>query len=108
MGATLRKAGHHVYEQPAALAALGLMNGASFDIVLVGMKMPGMSGQEFYAELARKSPAMTSRVVFMTGDTVSRRTRDFLESTDRPVIEKPFDVGMLERVIAQELLAHTR
>ena len=65
--------------------------------------MPGMSGPEFYEELAKKFPGMTSRVVFVTGDTVSQRTSDFLDWARRPVIEKPFGVAALETLVAEQL-----
>ncbi len=101
--ATLSKAGHHVDAQADARIALDLMERTNYDLVLVDVKMPGMSGPDFPQELARKAPDMMSRVVFITGDTVSKRTSEFLDWARRPVMEKPFDIGALERLIAQEL-----
>ena len=102
VAATLSRAGHHVVGQSDARAALGLTKRANFDIVLVDIKMPGMSVQEFYRELLQKAPDMLSRLVFMTGDTASKRTQEFLEWAERPVIEKPFTIETLRRVIAHE------
>ena len=33
---------------------------------------------------------MANRVVFVTGDTVSSKTRDFIAQTGNPVVTKPF------------------
>ena len=101
MTVTLSEAGHHVDAQADARAALDLIDRTNYDLVLLDVKMPGMSGPEFYRQLARKATDVTSRVVFITGDTVSRRTTEFLEWTKRPVMEKPFDVAALERLIVQ-------
>ena len=106
--AALSKAGHQVDGLHDAGAALDLLGRASFDIVLVDIKMPGMNGPEFYRELAQRAPDMISRVVFMTGDTVSERTREFLERSERPVVEKPFDIETLQRTVAQVLATRSR
>jgi hypothetical protein len=42
-------------------------------------------------------------VVFITGDLVSQRTRQFLERTGAPFLPKPFDFGEA-RLLVQTLL----
>ena len=106
--ATLSKAGYLVETQADARAALDLISRTDYDLLLVDVKMPGMSGPEFYEALATKFPEMTSRVVFVTGDTVSQRTSEFLDWTRRPVIEKPFDVAELETLVAEQLARPSR
>ena len=101
--AALSKAGYVVESQADARIALDLIGRTDYDLVLLDVKMPGMSGPEFFTELARTSPEMSARVIFVTGDTVSRRTAEFLEWARRPVMEKPFDVGALETLVAKEL-----
>ena len=103
---TLGKAGHLVDVRNDAKAALDLIDDTNYDLMLVDIKMPGMDGEEFYRLLSGMSPTLADRVVFMTGDTVSRRTRKFLDWADRPVIEKPFDIETLESLVAHQLLAY--
>ena len=103
---TLGKAGHLVDVRNDAKAALDLIDDTNYDLMLVDIKMPGMDGEEFYRLLSGMSPTLADRVVFMTGDTVSQRTRKFLDWADRPVIEKPFDIDTLESLVAHQLLAY--
>ena len=42
-------------------------------------------------------------MVFVTGDTASTDTREFMELTGRPVVFKPFDLEALKTLMAQEL-----
>ena len=65
--------------------------------------MPGMSGREFFQTLSVRTPELVSRVVFVTGDTVSISTREFLEASGRPAVFKPFDLEALETLVAEEL-----
>jgi hypothetical protein len=49
------------------------------------------------------SPPMAKRIIFMTGDTVSPATRDFLQSCGNPVLVKPFPLPEVRRVVARLL-----
>ena len=42
---------------------------------------------------------LVNRVIFITGDTASAQTRAFLKQAGRPVVEKPFEVADLLRVM---------
>jgi two-component system NtrC family sensor kinase len=45
-----------------------------------------------------------ARVVFVTGDTLTTASREFVAECGRPVIEKPFSPDEVRRVVAE--LAH--
>ena len=83
--------------------ALELLDGATYDLLLVDVKMPGMSGREFVQTLSEKVPGLASRVVFVTGDTTSISTQRFLEAGGQPVVFKPFDLEALKTLVAEEL-----
>jgi hypothetical protein len=51
--------------------------------------MPGLEGQGFFEVLGASRPELLSRLAFITGDTMSPKSRRFLQSTGRPFIEKP-------------------
>jgi DNA-binding response OmpR family regulator len=63
--------------------------------------MPRFGGREFYEELLRQNPAMASRLVFSTGDTVRGDTLAFLETLDRPYLHKPFSLAELRALLAE-------
>ena len=83
--------------------ALHLLSNQDFDVVLSDIRMPGLDGQALYQRVSALKPAMAKRVVFVTGDTVSGATRDFLDKTGNLWLAKPFQLAdVLQRV--QEVL----
>jgi signal transduction histidine kinase/CheY-like chemotaxis protein len=80
--------------------ALRLAQSNDFDLVLCDLKMPGMGGQEFFERLRAEAPALIERLLFISGDTGSAATRDFLQQAGRPLVSKPFAPSELYRAIA--------
>ena len=80
--------------------ALRLAQHGDFDLVLCDLKMPGMGGQQFFERLRSDAPALVGRLLFISGDTGSATTRDFLQQTGRPLLSKPFAPSALYRAIA--------
>lgn len=72
-----------------------------YDCILLDLKMPGMSGPELYKLIQGISQPLASKIVFVTGDTVSSGTRDFLSATGNPVVVKPFCMAELLRTMRQ-------
>ena len=60
-----------------------------FDVVLSDYRMPEMDGPSFYRALSQQNPDHIDRLAFITGDTLGPGVRAFLESTQRPYLEKP-------------------
>lgn len=85
--------------QPAALAeeALEFLRGATFDLVLTDMKMPGMDG----LELLRRARAMRADldVVVMTAHGTIKTAVDAMKVGAADYLEKPFDKDELLHVI---------
>jgi two-component system NtrC family sensor kinase len=80
--------------------ALDMLSEQRFDLVLCDLRMPGMGGREFYQELQLAAPALVDRLLFISGDTTSRATRDFLRQAGRPLLSKPFTPNDLYHAIA--------
>jgi CheY-like chemotaxis protein len=95
---------HDVTCCEGAARALELVRGgASYDVILCDMTMPEMGGAAFYEQLEKIAPALTSRVVLMTGDASSVPARAFLARVPNQRIEKPFEVAKLRSVVARSL-----
>jgi CheY-like chemotaxis protein len=67
-----------------------LAAGQRFDLILCDIRMPEMTGIDFYTQLATDNPAQASRVVLMSGGFASRAGAPPV-GLPRPVLEKPFE-----------------
>ena len=70
-----------------------------YSCIILDLNMPGMSGLELYQRMRRSSQTLANKVVFISGDTVSPDTRDFISQTGNPLITKPFSLGELMRTV---------
>jgi two-component system NtrC family sensor kinase len=100
MHATLDAWGHVPVVARNGREGLELADREAFDLVISDLRMPELSGREFYEELARRQPALAARLIFSTGDTVRGDTLAFLESLDRPYLHKPFSLAELRALLA--------
>ncbi len=82
-----------------ALAAVE--GGRDFDVIFCDLMMPGMSGIELYEELREGRPALATRIVFMTGGAFTKRAAEFLAATENRRVEKPFSLGLIERIVRE-------
>jgi CheY-like chemotaxis protein len=83
-----------------ASAAIELVaSGIQFDAILSDVKMPGMSGADFYARLEREWPEVCAKIVFLTGGAESAAEQAFLAGSGCPWLEKPFAIDDLRRMI---------
>ena len=81
-------------------AALRLLQDREFDVILSDFRMPQMNGDEFYARAVDGRPELAQRFVFLTGDTMSDETQQFLVEHSRPHLSKPFDLENVIQVIS--------
>ena len=80
-------------------AILSSHGGGHFDVVLCDVRMPELSGPEFYAWLSVARPAEVSRLVFTTGDASEDGVAIFLRDTHCLVLEKPFELDELWTIV---------
>ncbi|HET9598028.1 MAG TPA: ATP-binding protein [Anaeromyxobacteraceae bacterium] len=108
IGATLTRvlAGHEVVALASPREALRRVEaGEAFDLVLLDLMMPEMTGMELYEALARSVPAAAERVVFLSGGLFTPAARAFAERVKNLILEKPFDAAALRRLVAERLAA---
>jgi signal transduction histidine kinase len=84
--------------------ALEMLGREPYDMIISDTKMPVLDGERFYAELARRYPRLRERILFLSGDVLSREKREFLERTGAPYLSKPFDLVEL-RATVQRILS---
>jgi CheY-like chemotaxis protein len=95
--------GYRVSVAENGRTALDLIAGHAFDLVISDLAMPELGGQELYKELRARHPALLTRLVFITGDTLGPAARRFLARARRPVVEKPFAPDDLRRAVRAAL-----
>jgi CheY-like chemotaxis protein len=98
---------HEVILAESGPDALARIEGGdrAFDLVLCDLMMPGMSGMDLHDRLRSIAPELSRRVVFLTGGAANPEARAFLERSQRPFVEKPFDPPALRRVVSAILAA---
>lgn len=110
LGTAMELQGYEVDMAGSASEALPLLDrhtyhGAVFDVQLPGV----LGGPDLYAHALRAQPALSTRTLFITADTMNFETQRFLERVRRPSMEKPFlvseFVGRMERLLSEGPLA---
>jgi CheY-like chemotaxis protein len=79
--------------------ALERLKSEDYDVILLDVKLPGVSGIEIYKHLQKKAKPLARRVIFITGDVMGKETMAFLSRTRAPYITKPFDTEQLKKEI---------
>jgi len=70
-----------------------------YDLIILDLRMPDMSGQQMYEALSRSRPELLGRLIFITADTLTPDVAQFLKSVGNPCLTKPFAVDtVMERV----------
>ncbi|MFQ5701823.1 MAG: response regulator [Acidobacteriota bacterium] len=78
--------------------ALRLLGERDYDLILLDLRMPDMSGEQIYDHIAGQYPSMLDKILFMTGDVVRPEARKFLDSVGSSWLVKPFSI---DEVIAK-------
>ena len=74
-----------------------------YDLYLLDIRMPVMTGEELYQWLQEKHPQLISRVIFTSGSVVTGDTQSILEQTGRPYLPKPFTPAELIAIVSEVL-----
>jgi DNA-binding response OmpR family regulator len=82
-----------------------LDSGQMFDVILLDVRLPGVSGRALWKMMELNRRELCSRVIMVTADILSESTRDLIEGSGRPYLEKPFSTQQLADVIEAVLRA---
>ena len=99
--------GHKVDTAGNAERALRKLYRTRYDLILLDIRMPGMSGIELYQQIKEIFPALQHKVICVTGDVISARNKTFLEESGIPCVAKPFGVDELLSLVRQVLGGET-
>jgi two-component system NtrC family sensor kinase len=86
-----------------AKTALTKLAENGYDLSIIDLKLPKISGKKLYEIMMEKHPSSTERVMFITGDTITPSTQDFLDLTGKPYLTKPFNPRVVVE-LAEEIL----
>jgi CheY-like chemotaxis protein len=99
VGRFLRRYGFQVTDVPNAQAALTTLGTGACDVIVSDLRMPGLSGEQFFALLQQNFPELARRVVFTSGDLEGGDTRRFLTESGCPALQKPYELSELVQLL---------
>ncbi len=100
---TLSEAGYTIDTANSGAEAYERIGRQRYDLIVSDLCMPGMDGEALYKRVRESNPELARRIIFVTGDTVSAKSRSFLEWTGNRWFSKPFNIGELETVVSNFL-----
>ena len=83
------------------LIAKELILKKSYDLCLSDIKIPKINGVDLYRYIEKEHAALADKVIFTTGDLLSKDTWLFLKEVDRPFLLKPFTPDQLKSVVKE-------
>jgi len=95
--------GHVVDTVGDGEAALARLAAHDYELILSDIRMPELDGPSLYWELERRDRQLLNRIIFLTGDTLSPGTREFLEKTGAPCLSKPFALSDVRDIVQRVL-----
>jgi DNA-binding response OmpR family regulator len=89
-----------------AEAALDRLYTNEYDLIILDVKLPGLSGIELHKILKETMPSLVRRVIFITGDVIGQDTLNFFSESKVPYLMKPFHIEDLDKAINEVASQH--
>lgn len=105
VGRLLRREGLEAVTAATAGEALAALETAAVHAVLLDYHLPGMSGADLGVEIVTRWPALSGRLVFVSGDPLLTAESLPPECRGARLIPKPFDLAELGAVVHALLAA---
>ena len=104
----LERLGYRVTEAENGTAALGLFETSAhlFDVVLMDLRMPGMSGPDCLRRLRANAPRLGA--ILSSGYLPSQAVQDSLASGPTEFLKKPYAIAQLAEVLQRVLQRRAR
>lgn len=101
MCSVLQQMGYEVDQALDGDQALTFARDHLYDVVVCDLLMPRVNGMVLYDLWQREAPQIARRTVFVTGDSLSHETTDFISRTGCRCIFKPFRLTDLADVVRE-------
>ncbi len=89
---------HEIVGMTSGFAAIErIAIGRAFDVILLDLDMPDLSGREIHKRLLEAAPHTAAKVVFLVSDPKANRA--FLESVKNPFVTRPVAAGPLRETV---------
>ncbi|MCK4722257.1 MAG: response regulator, partial [Dehalococcoidia bacterium] len=103
LGRALSEEGYVTDSALTARAALEKIARNNYELYIIDLKMPRTSGKRLYQIMRQRYPSLAEKVVFITGDTTTPATENFLASTGKPYLAKPFSSDQVIELVEETL-----
>jgi CheY-like chemotaxis protein len=91
--------GHRVEIAANSRAALPLIETGAYAVVLTDMRMPDLDGPALYGAVTARFPLLAKSFLFITGDTFSSESSQFLKETEAVFLSKPCTFEEVESAV---------
>jgi signal transduction histidine kinase len=99
----LSQSGYEVDVARDGESALKQLGQTLYDLTLCDWKMPGLNGQQIYERVRVFNPALSERMVFITGDVINDSAQKFLRERKKVCLSKPFSLMEFREAIVEAL-----
>ncbi len=85
------------------VAAKDMLDKKDYDLCLIDIRTPGMSGMDLYHYLKKEQPELAIKVMFTIGDVLRGSVESFLGEVNRPCLPRPFTSNELRAMVREAL-----
>ena len=104
----LRYFGYEVVSAAGGDSAYEILQHDTFDVVLLDIRMPLMSGDTLFLAIVRRWPELRNRTILMSGDPDNSSEGWSGELRARPLLAKPFTLDTLRLALESVLEPRSR
>lgn len=81
--------------------AINRLTRQDYDVILSDVRMPEFDGKQLFQFLDEHLPEYKDRVIFLTADSGTTATMEFLKESGQPYLLKPIDISALLALVHQ-------
>lgn len=102
----LEAMGFKVDTAPDAMHGLERLKVTPYNLIISDIRMPGMTGVEFYLKADSVRDGMQDRFIFTTGLLDSLNAHEYMIATEKPCIMKPAKVENIQQMVLKFVKNH--
>ena len=101
----LTNQGYSVVSVADPNSAYQVLGETNFDLVLLDLRLPQISGDTLFLAIVRRWPQLVGRVILMSGDPWTEEQDRPRELARCPMLAKPFSLEMLVKTVGAVIAA---